>query len=157
LVGQTLDRNKLPLEAQILIGVDQNLCLNQFKVIGTIGSPSFTHWGGLNDLCYDPRDSTHNTLFVCSTIYNFIYKVTALNTAPVAVRYAGQDSGTGVGDGGGNVNGAATSTAQFNQPFNIIVADGTNVNAAAGTMFIIDRGNKSLRTVDPTGTTVSTL
>jgi hypothetical protein len=84
--------------------------------VGTIGTPSISNMRGINDGCYDPRDSTGNTIYVASPIDHKIIKITGLLTGnPTITRYAGQDGGLNSaivnpapGANGGYVDGPAT-------------------------------------------------
>jgi hypothetical protein len=105
LVGLRLNRNLLPYpthempNGSSLTESDYNTRLESIGVIdplGTTATPSFGDLRGQNDGCYDPRDATHNTLFIANTLNHDIIKVTGLlSGTPHMVRYAGQDLGLG--------------------------------------------------------------
>ncbi len=140
ILGPVRDRSKLSIDWDDTTVSDAQIDSTSI-IIGTIGTPSFGDFRGVNDLCFDPRDSTHNTLYVAKTIDHMIYKAN-LSTG-VCVRYAGQDGVSGHADG-------PALSATFNQPFGICMG-------SDGTLYVADSLNNAIRTVDPTGTTVSTL
>jgi hypothetical protein len=119
LAGATTDRTKLGFMPAAEDGAPTEADLNSVMIqVGTIGTPSFGDMRGINDLCYDPRDSTGNTIYVANPIDHVIYKITNLlagNSTTTIIRYAGQDGGLngghlspGPGLNGGFVDGPAT-------------------------------------------------
>jgi hypothetical protein len=119
LAGLTTNRSKLgfmPIvedTAATEANIDAAGVLNQ---IGTIGTPAIGNMRGINDGCYDPRDSTGNTIYVASPIDHKIIKITGLLSGnPTMTRYVGQDGGLNSailspspGANGGYVDGPAT-------------------------------------------------
>jgi hypothetical protein len=181
LAGETLDRTKLQLEFALATQLPEAQRTNQMKFIGQIGTPGFTDFRGLNDVCYDPRDPTHRTLYVACPRRHCIIKVDLSTNPPTLTRYAGQDGQPNGVDGWRNsgnpsgsedganpytpiVNGRATEAidgtgplALFNEPYSIIMADGRNPRIPAGTMFVADFCNGAIRQISAHGTTVTTL
>jgi hypothetical protein len=187
LAGDTRDRTKLPSEAALATALPEEQKLARMIFVGTIAplpgqsSPSFADFRGLNDLCFDPRDRTNNTIYVASPRRHIIIKVDLATNPPTLTRYAGRDGVCNGVDGwfnkgapcgseeGASINapiqnGRALETspgagpvALFNEPYSIIMADGRNPNIPAGTMFVADFCNGAIRYISADGNTVGTL
>ncbi len=136
--------------------VSEDLILDQCQVIGNIVSPTFgiDEFGGLNDLCQDPRDATGKTIYLANALDNFIIKVDRNFNPPHCQVYAGVPgtaSYVNQPSGGGAVN------AQFDQINSIVMCDGTVAGYPAGTMLVADLNNSAIRKITPDGLTVTTL
>ena len=140
--GLRLDRTKLPFDSIDMTVAESDIDTRNV-MIGTIGSPGFGDTKGANDLAYDPRDATGKTMFVAKSLDHIIYKADLSQNPPVLTRYAGQDGVSGF------TNGSALS-ATFNEPYSIIIADGSG-HDPAGTMYVADKYNCAIRKIDPAG------
>jgi hypothetical protein len=149
LCGYTDDRSVLQLD-----WTDETTSEDTGKtIVGTIGSPSFGDFHGMNDLCFDPRDSTGNTLFVVKTVDHIIIKITnLLSGSPTAVRYAGTDGVSGyTGDGGSPLS------AKLNTPYGICIQNVSGQVDPIGTLYIADTYNNAIRKISADGSTITTL
>jgi len=129
---------------------DQTLAQCQIKA--TITGFDTDDFGGLNDLCLDPRDPTNKTFYLANYIYSFIIKVDLNFDPPRCSVYAGQP----------DVKGYANTTtgarnALFNNISSVLMCDGTVPGLTIGTMLVADYNNDAIRRISPDGMTVSTL
>jgi hypothetical protein len=140
IIGRTRDRTQPTLDP--FYGISEAQMDTKITNIGTfpIGVDNL---GGANDLCFDPRDSTHNTLYVAAQIDNWIAKIN-IATQTVTV-YAGTP---GAANGYSGDGGPATS-ALFAQPSSICMD-------ATGVMYVCDQQNSAIRKITAGGT-ISTL
>ena len=140
LAGITLNRSVLAFDYAAAQGYTDAQILSRMTVVGTIGSPSFTQWWGLNDICFDPRDTTWNTAYIVNGLTQIIIKLTNLQSGnPTCTRFAGTEFSAGYsGD-----SGPATS-AHLDQPLSCIMDP-------AGNMYIADSGNVRIRKIDASG------
>jgi hypothetical protein len=100
----------------------------------TVGTfPPGVDMGGANDICFDPRDSTNNTLYVACQVDNWIAKVN-ITTQTVTV-YAGLP-----GDPGNYVDNANPLNARFSEPASLIM-DGS------GNLYVADLRNSAIRKI----------
>ena len=184
--GYERDRTKLPFEQGVGLSLTEDQLVSRLAFTGTMGTPSFQDCRGLNDLCFDPRDATHKTLYMACPRRHIIIKVDLNTDPPTMTRYAGQD---GVSNGRSGwifaqqpcgaevdapivppqtsnavVNGRATEAvsgdvplALFNEPYSICMADGANPNIPAGAMFVADFCNGAIRYITADGCYVGTL
>jgi hypothetical protein len=120
-----------------------------FTRLTMVGTVSSGDTAGLVDLCVDPRD--HNVVYLAQTLDHRILRADISTGAVTTYAGGGVD-----GETAGYLDGAA-ATALFNEPYSIIMADGTNAAAPIGTMFIADINNGCIRKITPNGATVSTL
>lgn len=119
-------------------------------LVGTIGTPSFGQIGGTNcsigglqDVAYDPRDSTNNTIYTVNLVTHIVIKITGLKSgSPVATRFAGVEGSPGLVNG--NVSGGNPGNAKFASPTSCIM-DGS------GNLYIADRDNCAIRKIDASG------
>lgn len=127
------------------------------KIVGTIasGAATFGDFGGINDLCWDPRNP--NVLYATKALDHCIIKVDLTNnppygpTNPLCSLYAGQDGVAGHADG-------AALSALFNGPYSICMQKVAGIPGhPVGTMYIADNYNCLIRMISADGTTVSTL
>lgn len=147
IAGQVWNRNALVLDPWDTSLTEAQIAA-QFQQVGTIGTPSFGDFRGGNDICYDPRN--HAILYVAKTLDHCIIKIDTSVNPPVATRYAGQDGVAGFADG-------AAISALFNEPYSIIMSDGTGSAGPIGTMYVADKFNNRIRAISPDGSTVSTV
>ncbi len=128
--------------------VDEDTALAQCVVKGTLDGFTADEFGGLNDLCVDPRDTS--IVYLANYIDSFIIKVDLHSDPPRCSVYAGKPGTSGY------VNGA-TSVALFDEIASILTCDGAVAGFPAGTMLVSDQGNGAIRRISPDGKTVTTL
>jgi hypothetical protein len=131
IVGRTRNRAVLNLAGP---GVDEDTIEPCITNIGNY-PVEFGDLGGANDLCFDPRDGTHKTLYVAAQVDHFIGKVDLNTSPPTMTLYAGTP-----GTYGFSGNGGPATSCTFNQPSSIIM-DGS------GTMYVCDSQNSAIRKI----------
>ena len=149
IVGYQQDPNKVPISPYDPTATEDDYTASKI-VLGTIGTPGFDDFAGLNGIAVDPRNQ--NILYVCKVMDHFIMKIDLSLNPPLCTRYAGQDGVQGYADG------AATTTALFYHPYDIILAPTTMPNGdPIGTMYVCDKYNHAIRKISADGSTVTTL
>jgi hypothetical protein len=131
--------------------VDEDTVVEQCIVKAAITGFATEQFGGLNDLCYDPRDN--NIIYLVNLIDSFIIKVDLHFDPPHCSVYAGQPGTSGYL----NVAGTGAANALFHSPSSIIMCDGSVSGFPAGTMLVCDNQNSAIRRISPDGLTVTTL
>lgn len=146
LAGLTLNREAtLPFDNSLSrfssgVGYSQQSITALYKQIGT--KSGFSRWEGLSDICFDPRDTTNNTVYVANMVTHIIIKITALKTNAVAARFAGIENSPGFTNG--NVTTGGPDAATFHTP-NGLCMDGS------GNIYVADRDNGAIRKIDVAG------
>jgi hypothetical protein len=144
LAGLTLDRaTKLPYDAVVGRSYSNAQALTVFKEVGT--HSGFTQWWGINDLCFDPRDTTWNTIYIANETTHCIFKTTNLRGgSPTTILYAGVENTPGYAGDGLNVVSGGAGVAQFNSPKSIIMD-------SSGNLYVADHDNGAIRKIDSSG------
>jgi hypothetical protein len=153
--GRKRDRTKLPYDYQ-----DLSLTEVEYESRGIfVGTKSgFIESGGINDLCFDPRNP--NILYLSNMLWNYIVRVDLSQNPPAGMLYAGTaglPGNEGTPGQAGFVDGNALAQALFNGPSSIIMSDGTGNAGPIGTMYVADFNNHAIRKISADGTTVTTL
>jgi hypothetical protein len=109
---------------------------DNFETVGSF--PPDVDMGGANDLCFDPRDTGHNTIYVACQVDNWIAKIdkTGFPRTPATVTvYAGLP-----GAPNGYVDDPSPLNARFAEP-NSLIMDGS------GNLYVSDMRNSAIRKI----------
>jgi hypothetical protein len=141
LFGLRLSRDTtLSFENVTASGYSESQRLQPYEIVGTPSSAQWfgTWFGGWNDLCFDPTDTTgpggtSQTIYIASAVNQTIIKVTGLFSAtPQGFLFAGSPGIAGYTD---NV---AAASATFSSPMSVQCD-------SSGNLYIADHDNSAIR------------